>query len=81
MGKGEKIGKFFSDMLSSSDNVSLTRVLTFFVVCDIMIVWTIECIKNFKMVDIPWGPVSIIGLMVSGKVIQRFAEPTNKPKK
>ena len=73
----EKIKNFFKDMFSDSNSVSLTRILTFLVVTDIMTVWTIECIKNFKMQDIPWGPVSVIGLMITGKVVQKFAEPKN----
>jgi hypothetical protein len=61
--------------------ISMMRVLTFLVVVDIMAVWTATCIKDMivdttdmSLNDFPWGVVSVIGLMVTGKAVQRFAE-------
>jgi hypothetical protein len=54
---------------------SMMRFLTFFVVIDIMVMWTISIIKNdFDMQDIPLGVAGIFTAMVASKMGQRFAE-------
>jgi len=65
----------------STGQISLMRVLTFFVVGNIMIVWTIECIKISKIADIPSGVVAIFIAMVGGKALQRFGENGDKNEK
>jgi len=54
--------------------ISLMRVLTAVVVLDIMGVWTIDCIKSWKMQDIPSGVVGVFIAIIGGKAVQRFAE-------
>ena len=39
--------------------ISLTRVLCAFVILDIMIVWSIDCLIHFKMQDIGAGVASM----------------------
>ena len=39
-----------------------------------MITWNINCIKTHTMQDIPWGAVSIVAIMITGKAAQRFSE-------
>ncbi len=50
------------------------RILTFFVVGDIMTVWTVCCISAKTTQDIPAGVVGIFIAMVGGKVWQSFSE-------
>jgi hypothetical protein len=67
---------FFKKMFSQEGSVSLMRVLTFLVVIDIMSVWTAACLKDWKVDDLPWGIVTIFGIMITGKAVQKFAEPS-----
>jgi len=67
--------KGFANKLFGVGHVSMMRVLTFFVVVDIMVVWTISCIKSgFTIQDFPVGVVGIFLSVVTGKAVQRFAE-------
>lgn len=68
------IFEYLKKMLSDSREVSLVRVLTLFVVLDVIFVWNINCIKTATMQDIPWGAVSIVAIMITGKAAQRFSE-------
>lgn len=74
--KGQKMSKVssFVNSMMGTGGISLMRVLTFLVVGDIMTVWTLTCLKDLEITDIPWGAVSVIGVMVTGKAMQRFAE-------
>lgn len=55
--------------------ISMMRVLTFFVVVDIVGVWTISCIRHgFDIQDIPTGVLGVFTAIVLGKMGQRFAE-------
>jgi hypothetical protein len=62
----------------SSGGVSLMRILTAIVVLDIMSVWTIDCIKSWKIQDIPTGVVGVFIAMVGSKALQVFAENTGQ---
>jgi len=55
--------------------ISMMRVITFFVVIDVVGVWTISCIRHgFDMQDIPTGVLGVFTTVVLGKMGQRFAE-------
>ena len=55
--------------------ISMMRVITFFVVIDIMGVWTISCFRHgFDIQEIPAGVAGIFAAVVVGKMGQRFAE-------
>jgi hypothetical protein len=71
----EIIGKLFGH------GISMTRLLSFLVIVDIMAVWTFECLKTWKIADIPNGVVAIFGLMITGKAVQKFAEKSTDEKK
>lgn len=61
--------------LFGTGGISMMRVLTFFVVVDIVVMWNITIIKNgFSMQDIPTGVLGVFTAMVLGKMGQRFAE-------
>lgn len=65
---------FIIEMLSKSDSVSMTRVMSVLILTNIMLVWTLTCFKKWEIVDIPWGVVTVVGIVVTGKAVQRFAE-------
>ena len=77
--------KAIKDVLSSLfgvGGISMMRFLTFFVVVDIMLVWTISCAKaGFAMQDFPTGVAGVFLAVVMGKVGQRFAENGGEHKK
>lgn len=66
--------EYLKQALSSDQSVSLMRILVTFVVVDIMIVWNISCVKAMNLNDIPWGVVSVLGMVITGKAVQRFGE-------
>jgi hypothetical protein len=77
--------KSFTNKLFGGVHVSMMRVLAFLVVIDIMAVWTATCVKDMivntadmSLNDIPWGVVSVISIMIIGKVTQRFGEGKNQ---
>jgi len=62
--------------------ISMMRFLTFFVIVDIMLVWTISCVKaGFVIQDIPTGVAGIFLAIIAGKLGQRFAENDGEQKK
>jgi hypothetical protein len=66
------------EMLSTG-KISLMRVLAFFVVGDVMVMWNISCVKHgFVLQSIPQTVVEIVCAVVVGKVWQRYAENKNK---
>lgn len=70
----EKI-KDVSKKLFGVGRISMMRVITFFVVIDIMGVWTISCARHgFDIQEIPVGVAGIFTAVVIGKMGQRFAE-------
>ena len=66
--------KTLTDMLGENGKVSTTRVLTFFVVIDIMTVWTIMCIQKGEFVEFPTELIGLIGTFLTAKVFQKFGE-------
>jgi hypothetical protein len=70
----DKTKKFLSNLFGSGE-ISMMRVLTFFVVVDIMGVWTISCVRHgFDMQEVPYGVAGIFTAVILGKAGQRFAE-------
>lgn len=66
--------KFLKFLISSSGQVSCMRLLALVVIADIMTVWTVLCFIKVQMVTMPWDVVSILGIMITGKTISKFAE-------
>lgn len=65
---------FLKSLISAGSSASSMRVIAIGVVLNIMIVWTLVCVKNLNIVDIPWGVLGMAGLVLTGKVVQKFAE-------
>lgn len=61
-------------LFSENTDISMMRVMMFFVIVDIMLVWTITCIKSGSFLEMSPDTVAIIGTMVAGKVAQKFGE-------
>jgi hypothetical protein len=59
--------------------LSVMRMVTVFVIGNIMIVWSIDCIMSKHIVDIPTGVVAIFIGMVGAKALQNFAEDKAPP--
>ena len=69
---------FFENLVTAGSGTSSMRVIAITVVVNIMVVWSIVCLFKKDIVDIPFGVLSVLGLVVTGKVVQRFAEGTDQ---
>lgn len=69
----KKIGQILTSVFSVG-GISLMRILTAFVVVDIIVVWDIDCIKSLHVQDIPPGVVGIFIAAIGGKAWQAFAD-------
>jgi len=69
---------FFNRMVTAGSGTSSMRVIAIFVIVNIMIVWSLVCIKKLDIVDIPWGVLGMAGLVITGKVAQRFTEGSDQ---
>jgi len=61
-------------LFSETGEMSMTRVIAFFVTLVIMGTWMITCLSKMNFEDIPWGVVSVLAIVITGKTVQRFAE-------
>lgn len=68
----EKYSSLFKE--NFPDAWSMMRYISWFIVTDIMFVWTYLCLKDHKFLDIPMGVVAILGLAIGGKVLQKSKE-------
>jgi hypothetical protein len=66
--------RFLNKLITAGSGTSSMRAIAIFVILNIMIVWTWVCIKDLEIADIPWGVLGMAGLVLTGKVVQRFAE-------
>lgn len=65
----------FSD---SSDGISTMRVLLTLWTLGIMAAWLAVALGTHTIPDIPSGVLALTGMLVGGKVIQRFGEEPAK---
>lgn len=69
---------FLSSLVHAGSSNSSMRFIAITVIINIMVVWSIVCIRKLDLVDIPWGVIAIATLVVTGKVLQKtFAETKN----
>ena len=83
--KPQKNESYLRSIFSNSDQASWMRIMATIVILDILAVWTLSCLfgpgwtLEFSFEDFPWGVVSIVAIMITGKVTQSlgqsFAEP------
>ena len=67
--------EFMRKMMSDAhDNPSSVRVLTVYVVVNIMIVWTIANLRAEKWVPMDYETIIFLGTLLGAKVIQKKLE-------
>lgn len=70
---------FFISMLSDgSDGISTMRVLLTLWTLGVMAAWLMAALGTHTIPDIPSGVLTLTGMLVGGKVIQRFGEEPAK---
>ena len=87
--KSHSVVQFILDMHSAESKTSWTRWMGTFIVSNIMIMWSLNCVfgnkvdgdgkiigqmVDFSLVDIPYGLVGIITAVILGKVGQSYVE-------
>ena len=69
------MGEFMRKMLSdANDNPSSIRVLTVYVVVNIMVVWTIANLRSEKWVPMDFETIMFLGTLLGAKLIQKKLE-------
>jgi len=68
------MGSCLMKLFGSNSEVSMMRVMSFGIVSNIMIVWTVACWKEGAIVAIGWDNASLLMTAMLGKAVQRFAE-------
>ena len=73
--------RIIKELFSKEDSVSMMRVMMFFVIVDIMSLWTYLSIRSNQFIEIPYEIIALVGAIVAGKVGQKFAERNGTPTK
>ena len=66
--------KIFDLIKESRGDFSSMRLICVIGVGLILMVWVTMCFKTGQVLDFPWGCVSVIGIFVTGKVLQKSME-------
>lgn len=70
--------QFFQDKRKAqegaTDELSATRLVLFLWAVGVLVIWGYASIKSATLQDIPQSVVTILGLVMGGKVVQRFGE-------
>lgn len=67
--------KWFRDIFSEDNgNPSYTRISSAIVLANIMTNWSLVIYHDWKWIPLDTGTVAVIGLLVAGKIVQKFAE-------
>lgn len=53
---------------------SMMRLVSLLCVLVVMIIWAIVCITKKDMIDIPPGPLWVVGMGIGGKLAQKLVE-------
>lgn len=70
--------EFLKKMFSSQGDVSWMRVMSTFVILDVIIQWNITCLAKMKFEDIPINAAGLVGGILVAKVAQTFGERNSK---
>lgn len=65
------LARLFSD---AGGHLSLNRAMTASIVAIVMVTWAITCIRSGELVDIGTNNMALVGIAVTGKVVQRGLE-------
>jgi predicted membrane protein len=70
--------QFFQDKGKAKEGgtgeLSATRLVLFLWATGVLVVWGIDSIKSVALQDIPQSVVTILGLALGAKAVQRFGE-------
>lgn len=55
-------------------NTSSMRIAFLCLVVGVFLVWAIVCVMSKAIVDLPSGIQTVLGMIMTGKVAQKFAE-------
>jgi len=66
--------KWIHKLFSNSKDVSVMRILTIFVVLDIILVWDYQCIKTASFVDMGVNNAGLLVGVLCAKALQSFGE-------
>lgn len=58
----------------SSGNFSMYRVLAMYIVLNMMMTWTVCCIKSGGLLDFGESNTALIAAVLFGKAVQKFGE-------
>ena len=66
--------KFSEFLKDESGKFSSTRLSFLVWALGVFLVWAIVSLKNWALSDMPWEMITIIGLLMTGKVFQLYKE-------
>jgi hypothetical protein len=69
-----KLTEFFKE---SNGTFSATRLAFLTWAFGVLIVWGIPSVRSGELKEIPDTVVAVIGMLMTGKVVQKFSEPSN----
>jgi hypothetical protein len=69
-----KLTEFFKE---SNGNFSATRLAFLIWAFGVLIVWGVPSVRHGKLEPIPESVVVVIGMLMTGKVVQKINEPSN----
>jgi len=67
----DALGQFFQD---SDGKLSATRLVMILWVIGTFLIWSYISIKSVALVQLPSSVVDILGILLTGKVVQKFGE-------
>lgn len=65
---------YIKSLFTSGTRDSIMRVLSAFIVFDIMISWNIMCLKKGEFLVIPWDTGAVLAAALLGKALQKKFE-------
>lgn len=65
---------YIKSLLSAGTKDSIMRVLSAFVVLDIMLMWNYMCIQKNEFLAIPWDTAVVITAVLAAKALQKKFE-------
>ena len=66
--------KILEFLQEDNGNFSSSRLAFLLWVVGVLLVWAIASIKSGSLLDIPESVATVIGILMTGKVVQKFGE-------
>lgn len=70
---------FLLCLVQAHSDTSSKRVLLLLFLSVVTVMWVIMSFKAGRLVEIPWGPVTIIGALITGVASDHFGNNPNSP--